>query len=66
MGKYVLRRKGATLYAPSQDWADLLAELLLRGYSKDDIKYIAGINVLPALRRAEKIAKDLQAATPIK
>lgn len=27
MGKYVLRRKGATLYAPSQDWADLLAEL---------------------------------------
>ncbi len=27
MGKYVLRRKGANLYAPSQDWADLLAEL---------------------------------------
>lgn len=27
MGKYVLRRKGLTLYAPSQDWADLLAEL---------------------------------------
>lgn len=27
MGKYILRRKGATLYAPSQDWADLLAEL---------------------------------------
>ncbi len=27
MGKYVLRRKGAALYAPSQDWADLLAEL---------------------------------------
>ena len=27
MGRYVLRRKGATLYAPSQDWADLLAEL---------------------------------------
>jgi len=27
MGKLVLRRHGATLYAPSQDWADLLAEL---------------------------------------
>jgi hypothetical protein len=27
MSKLVLRRKGATLYAPSQDWADLLAEL---------------------------------------
>jgi len=27
MTKLVLRRKGATLYAPSQDWADLMAEL---------------------------------------
>lgn len=27
MAKLVLRRKGATLYAPSQDWADLLADL---------------------------------------
>lgn len=27
MAKLVLRRKGFTLYAPSQDWADLLAEL---------------------------------------
>lgn len=27
MSKLVLRRKGATLYAPSQAWADLLAEL---------------------------------------
>jgi hypothetical protein len=27
MAKLVLRRKGATLYAPSQDWADLMAEL---------------------------------------
>lgn len=27
MSKLVLRRKGATLYAPSQDWADLLVEL---------------------------------------
>jgi len=27
MSRLVLRRKGATLYAPSQDWADLLVEL---------------------------------------
>lgn len=27
MSKLVLRRKGTTLYAPSQDWADLLVEL---------------------------------------
>jgi len=27
MAKLVLRRKGSTLYAPSQDWADLMAEL---------------------------------------
>jgi len=27
MSKLVLRRKGATLYAPSQDWADQMAEL---------------------------------------
>jgi len=27
MSKLVLRRKGATLYAPSLDWADLLVEL---------------------------------------
>lgn len=27
MAKLVLRRKGATLYAPSQDWADLMEEL---------------------------------------
>lgn len=27
MTKLVLRRKGTTLYAPSQDWADLLEEL---------------------------------------
>lgn len=27
MTKLVLRRKGATLYAPSQDWADLMEEL---------------------------------------
>lgn len=27
MAKLVLRRRGANLYAPSQDWADLMADL---------------------------------------
>jgi membrane dipeptidase len=47
-------------------YPDLLAELLRRGYSKDDIKKIAGLNVLRALREAERVAKELQAAGPIK
>ena len=47
-------------------YPDLLVELLRRGYSKDDIKKIAGLNVLRALRGAERVAKELQAAFPIK
>ena len=39
----------------------LLAELLRRGYSKDDIKKIAGLNVLHVMRQAEKVAAELQA-----
>ncbi len=38
----------------------LLAELLRRGYSKEDIKKIAGLNVLRVLRAAEKVAAELQ------
>ncbi len=38
-------------------YPDLMAELLRRGYSKDDIKKIAGLNVLRALRGAERVAK---------
>ncbi len=47
-------------------YPDLLAELLRRGYSKDDLKKIAGLNVLRALRGAERVAKELQATFPIK
>jgi len=47
-------------------YPDLLAELLRRGYSKDDIKKIAGLNVLRALRGAERVAKELQATFPTK
>src|SRR5437764_14652347 len=38
----------------------LLAELMRRGYTKDDIKKVAGLNVLRVLRAAEKISKNLQ------
>jgi membrane dipeptidase len=38
-------------------YPDLMAELLRRGYSKDDIKKIAGLNVLRALRGAERVTK---------
>ncbi len=37
----------------------LLAELLKRGYSKDDIKKVAGLNLLRVLRGAEKAAAKL-------
>lgn len=47
-------------------YPDLFAELLRRGYSKDDLKKIAGLNVLRALRGAERVAKELQSAFPTK
>jgi len=47
-------------------YPDLFAELVRRGYSKDDIKKIAGLNVLRVLRGAERVAKELQSAFPTK
>ena len=41
----------------------LLAELLRRGYSDEDIAKIAGENVLRAMAQAEAVAKELQAST---
>ncbi|MCL4787965.1 MAG: dipeptidase [Verrucomicrobia bacterium] len=41
----------------------LLAELLRRGYSKNDIKRIAGLNVLRVMRAAEKVAAEMQRET---
>jgi membrane dipeptidase len=41
-------------------YPDLFAELLRRGYSKDDLKKIAGLNVLRAFRGAERVAKALR------
>jgi len=39
---------------------DLFVELLRRGYSDDDIKKIAGLNVLRVMRQAEEVAARLQ------
>jgi membrane dipeptidase len=39
----------------------LLAELARRGYGKDDLKKIAGLNLLRVMRAAEAVAKQLQA-----
>jgi membrane dipeptidase len=38
----------------------LLVELLQRGYSKEYLKKIAGLNVLRVLRSAEKVAAEMQ------
>ena len=39
----------------------LTAELLKRGYSEADVKKILGLNILRAMRGAEKVSKRLQA-----
>src|SRR5690606_13704657 len=36
----------------------LLAELLRRGYADDEIKKIAGLNLLRVMRAAEKVSKE--------
>jgi len=38
----------------------LLAELLRRGYSKTDVKKVAGLNVLRVMRAAEKVSAELK------
>jgi membrane dipeptidase len=40
-------------------YPSLLAELLKRGWSKNDIKKVAGLNVLRVLREAEKVSAKL-------
>lgn len=41
-------------------YPDLLAELMRRGYSEEDIKKIAGLNALRVMREAEDVAIKLQ------
>jgi membrane dipeptidase len=38
----------------------LLAELLRRGFSKEEVKKIAGLNVLRVLRQAEKVSAEMR------
>ena len=41
-------------------YPNLFAELLRRGYSDDDLKKIAGLNLLRAMREMERVAAKLQ------
>lgn len=45
-------------------YPDLFVELLKRGYSDEDIRKIAGENVLRVMREAEKVAARLQKERP--
>lgn len=47
-------------------YPSLLAELLHRGYTRTDIKKIAGLNVLRALRGAEQVAAQMQRESAVK
>jgi membrane dipeptidase len=38
----------------------LTAELLHRGYSDDDVKKVIGLNVLRAMRQAERVSAELR------
>ena len=42
----------------------LLAELLRRGYSKEDLKKLAGRNLLRVFREVEKVATELHTVSP--
>ncbi len=42
----------------------LMAELLKRGYSEDDIRKIAGLNLLRVMRKTEAVARRLQSERP--
>ena len=41
----------------------LMAELLKRGYSEDDIKKVAGLNLVRVLRETERVSKRLSGVT---
>ncbi|XP_028514142.1 dipeptidase 1 [Exaiptasia diaphana] len=41
-------------------YPDLLEELLRRGYSDEDIRKIAGLNLLRAMKKMEQVAKETQ------
>ena len=43
---------------------DLIAELLRRGWTDADVQKVAGVNVLRVLREAERVAREVQGASP--
>lgn len=45
-------------------YPNLFAELMRRGWSDRDLKFLAGENLLRALEQAEKVATRLKASTP--
>jgi membrane dipeptidase len=45
-------------------YPDLFAELMRRGYTKDEIRKIAGLNVLRALKKTEEVAAGLKNTAP--
>jgi membrane dipeptidase len=46
------------------DYPKVFAELIRRGWSDEQLKGLAGLNVLRVMRKAEEVAKHLQATTP--
>jgi membrane dipeptidase len=47
-------------------YPDLLAELLRRGYSKEEIKKVAGLNLLRVMRKVEAVAAQWQRSAEAK
>jgi membrane dipeptidase len=45
-------------------YPDLFAELMRRGYTKDEIRKIAGLNVLRVLKKTEEVAAGLKNTAP--
>ena len=45
-------------------YPDLFAELLYRGYTENELKKIAGLNILRVMREVEAEATRLQASRP--
>jgi len=46
------------------DYPNLFAELIRRGYTDDELKKIAGSNVLRVLRKAEEVSKKMRSSMP--
>jgi membrane dipeptidase len=46
------------------DYPDLLAELMRRGWKDEEIRKLAGLNVLRAFREAEKVSQRLKKERP--